>query len=100
MTHEALNKLSSIERLAVQEVLIGVFKENVDDLRETMKDLTDSLDALSTAINGRLDMVERRQNNMKSFVAGVAFTFSAIGSAVVVFMDWVFKFTSSHHGGG
>jgi chromosome segregation ATPase len=98
---------TAAERLAVQEALHNLLKDEVDDLKDALIDLTKQITSLTNALSsktsdltkqnfdvmGRLNKVETTQGNTKAFIAGISFTCACIGGLVGTIIDIIVRAT-------
>lgn len=108
---EKRSRASDVERIAVQETLQSFLKQEVDELRNAIIELTKQVTVLATslsnnnlAINGnhdalvkRVTEIESRQNSARSFIAGASFAFGTLGGFIVAAFEFLMR-TIPHHG--
>lgn len=97
------------ERIAIQEALQSIMKEEIDGLRSAVTILTTQITSLASVLSertsdfGKTDVklgdriakLELAQASLKSFVAGISFAFGSIGAVVGASVDLLVRW---HHG--
>lgn len=111
---EKRRQLNAVERLAVQEALQNALKDEVDDLKPAIIELTKQVTGLAAVMNERsnvlsssdLDLAKRMSRvetaltSIKGFAAGISFACGAAGGAIGILIEWASKLGTKVHGGG
>lgn len=103
--------LSDGERLAVQEALAEVFREDMKELKDAVGELSANIshsaqtlgDKMAIAMGrqtARISTLELAQIRTRSFVAGLACAFSFIGSGLGFLIEWGVRSWQGGHGAG
>lgn len=104
-------QLSDGERIAVQEAMSDVFREDVRELKDALNSLSrsvqNSANQLGTDIqqaaaqnNIRITNLENGTMRVKAFAAGIAFAFSLIGWIIGIGFEWIVHALRSSHSAG
>lgn len=92
---------TAAERLAVQEALHDLLKDEVDNLREALNALTAQITSLASTMSSRtadfgkqnfdvmdrIGKLEMARGNTKAFIAGISFTCACIGGLLGAGID-------------